>query len=85
MSSPIDNNPFKHIYEDPNVQVSNNPLAAPQKPFNINAAQGAEKTKKDLQKNKKKKKDKSGNDIEDDADDESEEDKPLPRNPWGLK
>lgn len=75
MGTPIDNN-FRSIYQDPNVRVSNNPLAAPQKPFDINAAEGAYKTKKDLKKDKKKKE--NG-----EKEDEDEEDKPLPR-PMGL-
>lgn len=81
MSNPIDNKNFtdayRYIYQDPHVHVSHNPLAAPQKPFDINAAQGANKAKKDLKKDKKK--DKDGKEIEED----DEEDKPLPR-PMGL-
>lgn len=71
---PIDKN-FQ--YQDPNIRVSNNPLAAPQKPFDINAPEGTHKAKKDLKKEKKK--DKNGKEIEDD----DEENKPLPR-PMGL-
>lgn len=70
---PIDN---KYLYQDPNIRVSNNPLAAPQRPFDINAAEGTSKTKKDLKKEKKK--DKNGKEIDDE-----EDDKPLPR-PMGL-
>lgn len=76
MGSPIDSS-FKRLYEDPNIHVSNNPSAAPQKPFDINAAQKSDRAKKDLKKEKKK--DKNGKDI----DDEDEEPKPLPR-PMGL-
>lgn len=79
MVNPLDNS-YKYIYQDPNVRVSHNPLAAPQKPFNINAAEKPSKASKDLKReNNKKKKDKNGKDIEDDE----EEDKPLPR-PMGL-
>ncbi|MBN9378994.1 MAG: hypothetical protein BGO14_02720 [Chlamydiales bacterium 38-26] len=78
MAGPIDNN-FKHLYQDPNIHVSDNPQAAPPKPFNINATQKGEKTKKDFKQDKEKKKDKNGKEI----DDEEEENKPLPR-PMGL-
>lgn len=83
MGNPIDNKNFidnyRYVYQNPNIRVSHNPHAAPQTPFDINAAEGANKAKKDVKKDKEnKKKDKNGKDIEED-----DEDKPLPR-PMGL-
>ncbi len=79
MGTPVDNKNFidnyRYVYQDPNVRVINNPLAAPQKAFDINAPEGTSKTKKDIKKEKKK--DKDGKDIDDD------EEKPLAR-PMGL-
>jgi hypothetical protein len=77
MGTPIDDKKFenlKYIYQNPNIRDAPDPLAPPQKPFDINA----NKPKKDLKKDKKK--DKNGKDIDDDDDDEK---KPLPR-PMGL-
>lgn len=81
MVYPIDNKKFDNT-QDPRISGSHNPLAAPQKPFDINATERAYKAKNDQKKDKDtkdkdKKKDKNGKDIEDD------EDKPLPR-PMGL-
>lgn len=84
MGTPVDDKNFidgyRYVYQNPNIRVSNNPHAAPQKAFDINAAEGTNKAKKDIKKDKKKKKDTNGKDIDEDEDDE---DKPLPR-PMGL-
>lgn len=77
MTGPIDNN-FRYLYQDPNINVNDNSHAATPRPFDINAPQKSDKTKKDFKKEKKK--DKNGQEIEDDEEDEK---KPLPR-PLGL-
>lgn len=75
MVNPLDHN-FRQVQQDTG-KVNNNPLAAPQKQFDINATEKAYKAKND-QKDKQKKRDKNGKEIEED-----EEKKPLPR-PMGL-
>lgn len=85
MGNPIDKfifDSYKYIYQDPNVRISHNPLAASQKPFNINAPEGINKANKDLKKGKNKKKDKNGKETDED-DDDNDKEKPLPR-PMGL-
>ncbi len=78
--NPIENkNFFDNIYQSGDGKINSNPLAAPQKPFDINATEKA----KNAQNNKKKekKKDKNGKFIEEE--DEDDDEKPLPR-PMGL-
>jgi adenine specific DNA methylase Mod len=80
MGTPVDNKNFydnyKFVYQDGRI----NPVAGPQKPFDVSATEEAYKTKKDLKKDnrKGKKKDKDGKEIADE-----EEEKPRPR-PMGL-
>lgn len=76
MTTPIDPN-FHNIYKDHIVEGSYSPQS-PHKPFDINATQKSDRTKKDFKKQKKR--DKNGKEIDDEEEDDK---KPLPR-PMGL-